>query len=246
MLVQISNHVQSEITYMTDVSLQIRQHVCLHVCITQAYCRLVAWFTLFSKHTKQLRITHKIQIRIQFHHDVPVFKPEYNYLQCITSFDCANLERRVGRSLIAGRNHQLVAWDAKMSADHSSREGKRCRQRWTVTVVKSLISEDSVAEKSPFSSKLNLPLWENVYPQAAAGDACLFTQDWVWSSLLSSCTGFLTWAAGADQTTGMIPIRPTWGAILIPVKSLLVLYLQNGGVVVQDGQDDFVHVLSQA
>lgn len=31
-----------------------------------------------------------------------------------------------------------------------------------------------------------------------------------------------------------------------PVQPLLGLYLQNGGVVVQDGQDDFVHVLSQA
>lgn len=50
-------------------------------------------------------------------------------------------------------------------------------------------------------------------------------------------------------TTGMILILPTHthgGAILIPVESLLVLDLQDGGVVVQDGQDDFVHVLSQA
>lgn len=36
------------------------------------------------------------------------------------------------------------------------------------------------------------------------------------------------------------------GNVLIPVESLLVLNLQDGGVVVQNGQDDFVHVLSQS
>lgn len=35
------------------------------------------------------------------------------------------------------------------------------------------------------------------------------------------------------------------GTSLTPVESLLLLDLQDGGVVVQDGQDDFVHVLSQ-
>lgn len=52
-------------------------------------------------------------------------------------------------------------------------------------------------------------------------------------------------------TTGMILVLPTHthmgrGGVLIPVESLLVLDLQDGGVVVQDGQDDFVHVLPQA
>lgn len=56
---------------------------------------------------------------------------------------------------------------------------------------------------------------------------------------------FLTRVAGSDPTTGMILTPPRPGTILIPVESLLVLDLQNGGVVVQDGQDDFVHVLSQ-
>lgn len=43
------------------------------------------------------------------------------------------------------------------------------------------------------------------------------------------------------------PDTHTWGGgVLIPVESLLVLDLQDGGVVVQDGQDDFVHVLPQA
>lgn len=57
---------------------------------------------------------------------------------------------------------------------------------------------------------------------------------------------FLTRVAGSDRTTGMILILPRLGTILTPVESLLVaLDLQDGGVVVQDGQDDFVHVLSQ-
>lgn len=55
----------------------------------------------------------------------------------------------------------------------------------------------------------------------------------------------LSWPPGSDRTTGMILALPRSGKMLIPVESLLVLYLQNGGVVVQDGQDDFVHVLSQ-
>lgn len=57
---------------------------------------------------------------------------------------------------------------------------------------------------------------------------------------------FLTRVAGSDQTTGMILVLPRPGTSPIPVESLLVaLDLQDGGVVVQDGQDDFVHVLSQ-
>lgn len=55
----------------------------------------------------------------------------------------------------------------------------------------------------------------------------------------------LTWFAGFDQTTGMILSLPRPGTIIIPVESLLLLDLQDGGVLVQDGQDDFVHVLSQ-
>lgn len=54
-----------------------------------------------------------------------------------------------------------------------------------------------------------------------------------------------TRVAGSDQTTGMILILPSSRTTLIPVESLLVFDLQDGGVVVQDGQDDFVHVLSQ-
>lgn len=49
----------------------------------------------------------------------------------------------------------------------------------------------------------------------------------------------------SDQTTGMIPELLKLGVIFIPVELLLVLDLQDGRVVVQDGQDDFVHVLSQ-
>lgn len=56
---------------------------------------------------------------------------------------------------------------------------------------------------------------------------------------------FLPQVKVSDQTTGMIFIRPR--PILTPVESLLVaLDLQDGGVVVQDGQNDFVHVLSQS
>lgn len=55
----------------------------------------------------------------------------------------------------------------------------------------------------------------------------------------------LTQVAGSDQTTGMILILLRPGTILIPAESLLVLDLQDGRVVVQDGQDDFVHVLTQ-
>lgn len=57
--------------------------------------------------------------------------------------------------------------------------------------------------------------------------------------------GFPTRVAGSDQTTGMILTPPSSGTVLIPVESLLVLDLQNGGIVIQDGQDDFVHVLSK-
>lgn len=57
---------------------------------------------------------------------------------------------------------------------------------------------------------------------------------------------FLTRVAGSNKTTGMILSLPRSRASLIPVESLLVLDLQDGGVVIQDGQDDFVHVLSQA
>lgn len=32
--------------------------------------------------------------------------------------------------------------------------------------------------------------------------------------------------------------------VLIPVTGMLLLDLQYGGIVVQNGQDDFVHVLS--
>lgn len=61
-----------------------------------------------------------------------------------------------------------------------------------------------------------------------------------WLFLSAFLHRFLIRVAGSDQTTGMILM------ILIPVESLLVaLDLQDGGVVVQDGQDDFVHVLSQ-
>lgn len=56
---------------------------------------------------------------------------------------------------------------------------------------------------------------------------------------------FPTQVACSDQTTGMILILQGRWMILSPVELLLVLDLQDGGVVVQDGQDDFVHVLSQ-
>lgn len=42
----------------------------------------------------------------------------------------------------------------------------------------------------------------------------------------------------------MILVLLRRGTVLIPVELLLLLDLQYGGVVVQDGQDDFVHVLS--
>lgn len=64
-------------------------------------------------------------------------------------------------------------------------------------------------------------------------------------SLCFPLYGFPTQVVGSDQTTGMILTPPSSGTILIPVESLLVLDLQNGGVVVQDGQDDLVHVLSK-
>lgn len=59
-----------------------------------------------------------------------------------------------------------------------------------------------------------------------------------------SC-GLLAWFTGSALTTGMIVAIPGTGTVIIPVESLLVLDLQYGGVVVQYGQDDFVHVLSQ-
>lgn len=49
---------------------------------------------------------------------------------------------------------------------------------------------------------------------------------------------------GFDGTTGMILVLLRRGTVLIPVELLLLLDLQYGGVLVQDGQDDFVHVLS--
>lgn len=38
---------------------------------------------------------------------------------------------------------------------------------------------------------------------------------------------------------------PGGGALLIPAEFLLLLDLQYGGIVVQDGQNDLVHVLPQ-
>lgn len=49
---------------------------------------------------------------------------------------------------------------------------------------------------------------------------------------------------GFGGTTGMILVLQRRGTVLIPVELLLLLDLQYGRVVVQDGQDDFVHVLS--
>lgn len=43
----------------------------------------------------------------------------------------------------------------------------------------------------------------------------------------------------------MIVVLQRRGTVLNPVELLLLLDLQDGGVVVQDGQDDFVHVLSE-
>lgn len=57
---------------------------------------------------------------------------------------------------------------------------------------------------------------------------------------------FLTQVASSGKTTGMILSLLKSRATLIPVESLLVLDLQDGGVMVQDGQNDFVHILSQA
>lgn len=65
----------------------------------------------------------------------------------------------------------------------------------------------------------------------------------LWSFLLSR--RLLTWFAGSVPTTGMMLALLRLGTSLIPVESLLLLDLQDGGVVVQDGKDDFVHVLSQ-
>lgn len=67
---------------------------------------------------------------------------------------------------------------------------------------------------------------------------CSSFSDWLWFSLQTQVAGF-------DQTTGLILILRRQRTILSPVESLLVLDLQDGGVMVQDGQDDFVHVLSQ-
>lgn len=54
-----------------------------------------------------------------------------------------------------------------------------------------------------------------------------------------------TRVAASDQTTGMILILRVQEMSLIPVESLLVFDFKDGGVMVQDGQDDFVHVLPQ-
>lgn len=69
------------------------------------------------------------------------------------------------------------------------------------------------------------------------------------SNWLCLFSGFLyevpTRVIDPNPATGMILILSGLRTILIPVESLLVFYLQDGGVVVQDGQDDFVHVLSK-
>lgn len=74
---------------------------------------------------------------------------------------------------------------------------------------------------------------------------CLFlcSRSRLWSCFLS-CR-LLTWFAGSVPTTGMMLALLRLETSLIPVESLLLLDLQDGGVVVQDGKDDFVHVLSQ-
>lgn len=59
---------------------------------------------------------------------------------------------------------------------------------------------------------------------------------------------FLPGRKGSASTTGMMATSPgggAGGALLIPVELLLLLDLQYGRIVVQDGQNDLVHVLPQ-
>lgn len=65
------------------------------------------------------------------------------------------------------------------------------------------------------------------------------------SSLLP--VGFLPGLQGSASTTGMMAaiLGGGGGTLIIPVELLLLLDLQYGGIVVQDGQNDLVHVLPQ-
>lgn len=65
------------------------------------------------------------------------------------------------------------------------------------------------------------------------------------SSLLP--VGFLPGLQGSASTTGMMAaiLGGGGGTLIIPVEFLLLLDLQYGGIVVQDGQNDLVHVLPQ-
>lgn len=55
------------------------------------------------------------------------------------------------------------------------------------------------------------------------------------------------WLTSSASTTGMMATSPGGGGgdLLNPVELLLLLDLQYGGIVVQNGQNDLVHVLPQ-
>lgn len=59
--------------------------------------------------------------------------------------------------------------------------------------------------------------------------------------------GFRPGLHGSASATGKMAAVPGGGggALIIPVELLLLLDLQYGGIVVQDGQNDLVHVLPQ-
>jgi len=172
-------------------------------------------------------------------------------VQSTTSWHVTSSSESVSRS---GEITCFVKWDQKLftvTSVHSIRQRIKNRAGWKshsgMTCSPGAIPSWDIETR--FSSVQNSVLEVLFPPPGAGGDACVFIR--------SSCLGpalapsallhrFLTRVAGSAQTTGKIPGPQRSGTILSVESLLFALDLQDGGVVVQDGQDDFVHVLSQA
>lgn len=154
---------------------------------------------------------------------------------------------------IPANKSPVQSCDSNYSSQHRQQIKTEQRVDQVVTVVWLTVRlrEKSLVEKTPFSSAQNpFLLWKrSSFPTTNSRGWCMSIYMFQFLGLPLVLSAFLyrvlTQVAGSDQTTGMILILLRPGTILIPAESLLVLDLQDGRVVVQDGQDDFVHVLTQ-
>lgn len=166
------------------------------------------------------------------------FYVEVHYVQYTTLSDIFN-SQRVEYSMGKGKQTPVQRCDHSYSSQHRQHSGSWGEAVvWSVREISLLFSAKAPSE---FSA------WEVLLPSSNSRgwyvSIFMFPFLWLWSFLLSR--RLLTWFAGSVQTTGMMLALLRLGTSLIPVELLLLLDLQDGGVVVQDGKDDFVHVLSQ-